>query len=390
MSNKYVLEDKSTECLSAIHTTTVNQYLNLVASVYEHQGGIAGQRAPLKTKTGIRIRHRMVSDIRDGAILPPMVLGIVINNEEFDAVKLIDNDAQMNSFIDAIDKTRISIIDGMQRTTAMYEASGATDISSNPVRVEVWLSKTVEKLIYRMLVLNTGQVPWDMKRQLETIYKPILHEIKNDVPNIDILLIDDNSRRTGPGQFQSSKLIEFFLAFSSRKANLDLKEKVAEDFARMDATEATANEYFLDSFKKALALLARLDQVFDKYDGIQDEDFRFKNGKDIFKSSPACLGFIAAMSVQIYGLPGVSYEPVDSMNKMDQIAVRINAFIDELDIKDPEGIKNFLDLVTLNEKLSRKSGKVGEYEREFFYKAFTVLLAENSKLQTMEPCWAAM
>ena len=38
------------------------------------------------------------------------------------------------------------------------------------VREEFWVAEKVNSLIYRMLVLNTGQVPWETGRQLETVY----------------------------------------------------------------------------------------------------------------------------------------------------------------------------------------------------------------------------
>lgn len=62
----------------------------------------------------------------------------------------------------------LCIIDGMQRTQAMLDAG--ENFLSREIRVELWLSESLNKLIYRMLVLNTGQVPWTMQRQLEVVY----------------------------------------------------------------------------------------------------------------------------------------------------------------------------------------------------------------------------
>jgi hypothetical protein len=314
MNNTYILEDRRTNCLSCIYTSTINEYLGLVDSVYAQRGGLAGQRAPLKTKTGVRIRNRMVSDIKAGAILPPMVIGAVITPKQFNIAKEIKSDDEMKKFIAEIDPEDLSIIDGMQRTTAILEANKDGLIANNPIRVEIWFSSNIDELIYRMLVLNTGQVPWDMKRQLETIYKPILTEIEREVPNVNILLLDKKERRTrkGPGQYISGRLVEYFLAFSSRKTDVDIKERVAEDFARMDATEATASKAFLPRFTGSLKSMAQLDQAFSRFsnttdtneDGDKSESGkdRFESGKDIFASAPAGMGFIAAASVYILAL----------------------------------------------------------------------------------------
>lgn len=390
MSNTYILEDKRTNCLSCIYTSTVKEYLDLVEGVYADRGGLAGQRAPLKTKTGIRIRNRMVGDIIAGAILPPMVIGAVITPAQFDDAKAVRSDDELQKFIAQINPGNLSIIDGMQRTTAILEANKDGLITNNPIRIEIWLSSGVDELIYRMLVLNTGQVPWDMKRQLETVYKPILAEIEKEVPNVTVLLLDAKERRTDAGQYMSGRLVEYFLAFSSRKIHVDIKERVAEDFARMDATEATASKFFLPRFTESLKSMAKLDQAFSRFvkpaERIGD---RFETGKDIFASAPAGMGFIAAASVFIFGPPGFSYSETDADKKMTTLTQNVDDLVNMLNKKNTDELESFLELSFLNEKLSRRSGKVGEFEREYFYAAFSALFEYAKNLQSMEPCWAA-
>lgn len=389
MNHPYILEDKRTNCLSCIYTTTVQEYLALVEGVYADRGGLEGQRSPLKTKTGIRIRNRMVDDIKAGAILPPMVIGAVIDSPLFNAAKAVTSNAEMLMLIEQINSTDLSIIDGMQRTTAILEANKQGKISSNPIRIEIWLSISVDELIYRMLVLNTGQVPWDMKRQLETIYKPILKEIEKEVPNVSILQLDAPERRTGAGQYQSGRLVEYFLAFSSRKIHVDIKERVAEDFARMDATEATASKFFLPRFTESLKNLAKLDNAFSRFKPAGKTEDRFETGKDIFASAPAGMGFIAAASVFIFGPPGFSCEETKASVQMEALTQNIDNLVSRLNAMSQDELGAFLELSFLNEKLSRRSGKVGEFEREYFYDAFSALFAHAMKLQSMEPCWAA-
>lgn len=390
MSNTYILEDKRTNCLSCIYTSTVKEYLDLVEGVYADRGGLAGQRAPLKTKTGIRIRNRMVGDIKAGAILPPMVIGAVITPAQFDNAKAVRSDDELQKLIEQINPGDLSIIDGMQRTTAILEANKDGLIADNPIRIEIWLSSGVDELIYRMLVLNTGQVPWDMKRQLETVYKPILAEIEKEVPNVTVLLLDEKERRTDAGQYMSGRLVEYFLAFSSRKIHVDIKERVAEDFARMDATEATASKFFLPRFTESLKSMAKLDKAFSRFakpaEKIGD---RFESGKDIFASAPAGMGFIAAASVFIFGPPGFSYSETDADRKMTTLTQNVDDLVSMLNKKNTDELESFLELSFLNQKLSRRSGKVGEFEREYFYAAFSALFEYAKNLTSMEPCWAA-
>ena len=62
------LKDARVNCLSGMGQINAAEYLSLVEAVYRETGGIEGQRAPLKTKTGINIRKRMVEDIKNGAL----------------------------------------------------------------------------------------------------------------------------------------------------------------------------------------------------------------------------------------------------------------------------------------------------------------------------------
>ncbi|MCR6216005.1 hypothetical protein NU291_20390, partial [Escherichia coli] len=91
-SSAFVLEDKRVDCLSVIHTTKLSEYLLFAEKAYEEKGGIYGQRAPLKTKTAQTIRERMVSDIIDGAVLPPIVIGVIVDNDTYELIRNVRDD----------------------------------------------------------------------------------------------------------------------------------------------------------------------------------------------------------------------------------------------------------------------------------------------------------
>jgi hypothetical protein len=57
-----------------------------------------------------------------------------------------------------------------------------------------------------------------------------------------------------------------------------------------------------------------------------------------------------------------------------------------LEISD---LEKFLSLDLLSEKLSIKSSRVGDFEREYFSKAFEVLLEEGESIPTLGICWSA-
>lgn len=386
------LEDKRVKCVSGLGLLNVREYLTLVEEVYAENGGIPGQRAPLKTKTGINIRKRMIDDILAGAILPPIVIGAVVSDETFEQATKCRTNEQFSELLRSIETASLSIIDGMQRTTALNSAINDCEEGNycQSIRIDLWLAKNIDSLVYRMLVLNTGQVPWDIKRQLETIYKQVLIEIEKHVPSIDVFNIDEKERRSGAGQYRSTRIVELFLAFSSRKPHIEVKEKVAEDFARMEATEATANEQALPTFIETMKLLAALDVALSTTATAPehlDSSTRFKEGRDIFTSAPASIGFAAAAAQHLLGKPGYPFDFINLPQRLASLSSSVSNITDKI-LRVPNK-EEFIDYLTLNQKISARSGRIGEYEREFFFRAFEHMFAYAETLETLTPCWSA-
>ncbi len=226
------LRDERTNCWSVLTTISVREYLALVRDAHADRGGLAGQRDTLKTTTAKRIRDRMSSDIRQGAVLPPVVIGALADPKAFDNFPITDA-SSLNDFLPQ-DGGEIAIIDGMQRTASLMEASSIDPlVLDKHVRVEFWLAQSVTSMIYRMLVLNTGQVPWTLARQLAIIcWSPLLAEIRKNVGNLDRIFSPDKpGRRVGPAQFGSDALVELYMAFSLRKTTVDTKEALSEEFS---------------------------------------------------------------------------------------------------------------------------------------------------------------
>ncbi|QLB14275.1 hypothetical protein A6B39_01840 [Mannheimia granulomatis] len=379
------LHDKRVNCYSIMVEMPVKDFLTLVEKSYENQGGIEGQRSALKTKTAITIRKRMVEDVKKGTVLPAIVLGVM--DESFQ-----ESDLQPDSFkefIDRIPSTSISIIDGMQRTTALKEILSSENNTLPNVRIEFWISNKLNSLIYRMLVLNTGQVPWEMARQLETIYSQLLASIKDNIPeDIEIFNKDLKPRRLSDNQFEAHKIIQLYIVFTSRRYDLNLKDKVAEDFARLDLIETNSIENLLEYFIKTFNLFSSLHKVFSNVN--QGENKRIKSGGDIFKSDTALTGFFAAVSIMLFKKPGYEMPSVDIIEKkMNEINDNLNALIEKLNSKEHDELRDFLSLNALDERLNQKSGQVGKFERDLFFNAFTIMINDANELESLDPCWVS-
>jgi hypothetical protein len=382
------LYDDRTDCWSFLTTVTVREYLKLVRKAHASRGAISGQRDVLKTTTAKRIRDRMVADIKQSAVLPPVVLGAVIDDPIFDKLPLSDS-ASANDFLDDETAKDIAIIDGMQRTQALLEAvRDDSAVLEFPIRVEFWLSRSVRSMVYRMLVLNTGQVPWTLARQLSVVYAPLLAELREKVPEIDRVFSPEKpGRRVDAAQYSSDALVELYIAFSLRKTNVDAKEALSEEFSRLDFVENLSDLAFQEQFYSTLTLLVRLDRAFSRYEG--DALGRYGKGRNVFDGQPARIGFIVAIAQHTLGRPGMDREPTDRKKRMAELITNASRLILTLNELGSRELGAFLRLDVLEETLDKRVGQVGRYERAVFFEAFKVLVEENFELPNMEPCWRA-
>lgn len=382
------LFDHRTDCWSVQTTMTIGEYVDLIEQAHAAQGALAGQRDVLTTTTARRIRTRMISDLKMGAVLPPVVIGAVVDDATFDALPN-ERAKTIEKILPPPDERTLSIIDGMQRTAAILEVAREDEkAKANSIRVEFWLATSVRAMIYRMLVLNTGQVPWTMSRQLSVVYAPLIEEIVANVPEIEKLATPDKpGRRVAAGQYASDAVVELYIAFSLRKTAVDTKEAVSDEFSRLDFVDNLSDSEFQQQFYGALGMLARLDKAFSAHDS--GGQGRYSKGRAIFDGQPARTGFIVAIGAAILGRPGADRPSAERAKALKRLQKQESALIKRLEKTKAEELADFLRLDVLQEVLDRRVGQVGRYERAVFAEAFKVLVEEEFDVPNLEPCWRA-
>lgn len=377
-------------------TMTIDDYLGLVEGAYANRGGLKHQRDALKTTSGRRIRSRMIDDIAAGAVLPPLVLGIIVDENGFRDIEG-QTPEQMEQSLLISWRDSVSIIDGMQRTTALLDArKDRPDVGKQKVRVECWISSKTDSLIYRMLVLNTGQVPWNLKRQLQVVYAPLIEELSRHVRFERLLNPDKAERRTKGGEFSPDSLIEAYLAFGLRRTDIDTQETLAEEFSRLDIAEAISTKKYSHYFYPVVQRMIDLDCAFSRLDAPEASgdtvtvSSRFQIGRHIFDSQPARIGFVVACALAILGRLGGDRQDGESIAALDGIEKGVDGLVERLSGMSDAELRTFLGLDVLSERvLGQKRSAIGRYERSFFETAFKVLIEEKFAVPSLEVCWRA-
>ena len=391
------LFDDRVKCWSLLMETTVGRYLELADTAYKQRGGIRHQREALRTTSARRIRARMVEDIIKGAVLPPVVIGAVATSEFIESINSAPP-AQILSRLAEVHEERLAIIDGMQRTTALIDAiEEDPSVLNTAIRLEVWLADSTDSLIYRMLILNTGQVPWSLKQQLQVVYEPLVNSIQERVSFTRFL--GKAERRWNGGELNAESLIEAYIAFGLRRTEVETQETLADEFSRLDMADALTTRKYDQFFYPVVQMLVDFDVVISRFNEVQDEieqqqkvsQFRqYSRGRNVFDSQPARIGFIVANAVSILGRVGMDKEPVASLARLEGLQGECDKLIDRVSEMGGIELQKFLALDVLEERVGRRpTSAVGRWERAFFESAFKVLVEENYNVPSLETCWRA-
>ncbi|MFN0204193.1 MAG: hypothetical protein ACKVTZ_21925 [Bacteroidia bacterium] len=390
----HALNDKKVNCFSILTEVKMGDYYAFVKGIYQNVGGIENQRPPLTTKSARIIRERMVKDIKEGSVIPSIVLGSVIEEEEYENILDFYSKQDNNGVQTIISKIvtkrhHISIIDGMQRTTAIAEIllppNSTVDFSNKLIRIEFWLATSVRSLIYRMLVLNTGQIPWKLDRQIKVLYADVEKEIKASLgDSIDLLNKDTkNNTRKAAGQYPSSDVLILFIVFGAKTIDPDTNEEVADEFKRLDFVNSARANDFTNIFISILRMITLLDAEFARIEeGCYGEVElkKINSGLAIFGSQPARVGFVFALTEYIIGINGAENSLEQKGKAREKCESIINNLVTKMKNMEILELAEWVDLPELNEKINQRASKggVGRFERELYYRAFRKMLIEEA------------
>ncbi len=214
--------------------------------------------------------NRLKRDLEQGALIPTITLAIepsVVDKyiplaEKKESQKIIE--------LLASDADNIYILDGLQRTYIIKDIldSGKEFPKDHSLLLELWLETDIKHLIYRLIVLNSGQKPMSMRHQLELLFMTMKSSLERDIKGLELLLEKDEEKRTRPNQFAFDKIVLSYKAFLTKSTEIDKDNVVSEQLIEdeiLDSEEDILSSSFY-SFKEYLDIYCDIDKlVFDKY-----------------------------------------------------------------------------------------------------------------------------
>ena len=384
--------DNERESISIMTKMQLDEYKELAFKSFEANGNFYGQRGVIKkSSAAARIRKRMKDDFSKGAIFPQVVIGM-----ESDICDFINKRVgEEYKIIDFVQNNEVSIIDGMQRSSVYFDSFIGNE--KREIRVEFWIATDSIQLLYRMLVLNTGQTPWNTRRQIEVIYTNLSNNINKKLfevypeltDSVKIHGIDDGKKRTSAGIYHKVSVIEMYLGFNTRSIKINMSDELSEEYQRFDMMESIEKNDSFIFFVQALGLMCKLDLAFAGYDNEVEKKGQFNVGKDLFGSTPVCIGFMVACAEYIMGKVSVERTDEQKRVKMEELTHQVKN-IEKKIVEEQDGDNDFISLNVLNEICEAlPKSRIGDEMRRLFKNVFMSMLKYDDfdEIVSLEDFW---
>ena len=354
--------------------SSLDKYLDIVGDKF---GDFYLQRKRESHKAYKRLRE----DIVEGASLPSITLSVK-HHLVSDLIALIesgDDDelAQKLSKDDVVD-----ILDGLQRTYIISDLkkTGTKFKEGQKLLLEFWLEPDLSKLIYRMIVLNSGQKAMSMRHQIELLFMSLQETISDKLENVEIIKEKDSKRRTQSNKYHLSSIISAYNAFLTFSHESDKENLVAQkliDEGAFDSSESDLTKQFFD-FIYYLNKFVLLDSIcWDKYTSSkrsQDTDNEeSKNSQNWLGSENVMISLFSAISQSL------------KTGKKDRVDDAIDKLIETAhsESSDP------LDLGTytkIRDGFSYKKANMGFVTRKLIHTGFKEYFRDSGDTP-LRDCW---
>lgn len=253
------------------------------------------QRYTLKSK----LYKKLERDIENGCIMPPITIGInSITNSEVDkslnkedAKNIIENNIE-NAFI----------LDGIQRLNVLKNIENKIAKLEGTLYLNIIVSNSMDRLLYRMITLNNGQKPMSPRHQIEVLAGKIY-----DFENLGLTIQTEKDQKIINKKigFKKEDIIKAYISFISESTNIDNQKIIdskLDELITEKIIDSSINERDVE-FRDVVGIISRFSENEKLYTW--------------FKISNNLIGFSAGINKSYYDLKNESIE--EFMNNVHKI-----------------------------------------------------------------------
>lgn len=353
------IEDSRIGCKNFLLEMSINEYYSIAQNILKNN-----EYQRRRVKSSSTVYSLLKDDLRQGCIMPPIVLALTqVVNDDDDVKEIVK-----------LHKDQIIILDGLQRSYTIRdlikeigENPQEMDALAHPIRIELYTGINKFGILYRMLTYNTGQTQMSTRHQIEIIYSDYIGREKDGIKFIRE--IDDATPRK-LGEYKFRDIVDGFTSYLERDylsiERIDILNSIKslQELTKEDP-KAALFDVFIDCYH---SIVMKLNEQASNWTPNKDElgleRVFAPNVVSMFNKSQSLTGFGAALGKLI---DQRTYE-------------NINAIHDRIKDIIPEEVEAGLDLfISKMDVVRNNAKKIGNDQRLFFFQYFRGLLNSEAE-----------
>ncbi len=360
--------DNRIDSLNLLIEINIEEYYNLSKNILENN---EFQRRRVKSSSSVY--SLLKTDLRQGCVIPPIVLALAIEAKPAKEVENEELIALVNANIE-----KLIILDGLQRTYTIRDLVNELTEKNDPerenilnhkIRIEIYIGINKLGILYRMLTLNTGQTPMSSRHQIEIIYSDY---IKTGVDGITLIKETDGDTPNKIGEYKFRDIIEGFTSYLERDYLTIDRVDILDNIKSLEklAAENQETDLFLDFLIVYNNFVEKMVELSDgwEFNGegldskLSGQPFA-KNALKMFNKSQIMTGFGSAIG---------KLSDFEAIKKVTDL----NELIEKLQSSNIENDLNTLIIKLDSIRIIAK--KIGNDQRLFFHFFFRELFDKKS------------
>jgi len=230
------------EVLGALYWVGKTNYGYAISQLYPLMQRLEIQRGLQNPSFYSRLRN----DLKVGCVIPPITLAFITSNPLNNIDEGYINKEIQNGFV----------LDGIQRLSAIHRAAEEIEDEDSrkiflgrTLHLNLIISPSMDKLLYRMITLNNGQRPMSPRHQIDILFETIF-----DFDSLSLKNQPHKARQQEANKLavQRSDIVKGYIAYLSNTSAIDnkliIEEKMDELIAEriIDSEISNAKFEFID------------------------------------------------------------------------------------------------------------------------------------------------
>jgi hypothetical protein len=347
----------------------VSKYLNFIGDDFD-KFGIQRKRESHKGYA------RLKNDIKQGAIIPPITLAL--KPEEVKVFEPLLRAKQTEKLEALLNKNaKVYILDGLQRTHIINDITeeGFTFNEDQNLLLEFWFEKDMGNLIYRLIVLNSGQKPMSMRHQVELLFMTMQDKLKKDIPGLIMYNEREKKSRDGSEQFPFDRIVSGYHSFLNESPEVNKGKLISE---KLDSGKVITDHelVLLERYGDYTSYLSKYLQIDREIYRVYEKFKEFSGAKNWLADENVVNAFFAAIGI-------LSEEPVFK-KRIDKAIIKLLS--DATKAKVGDDLLSLKEYDQIRQKFNPKQFNIGYITRKTVMNCFMEYFKAEGLLP-FSKCW---